>query len=120
MRNHTDSGGVGDIDVKLVGEAAGSGDHKRAAWEDGGGGGVGVREDIGLLRLIEADIVKGYRAGSDEREGEDGGPYRRELRGRKWVEWVREGTRQGRYGSGHGEEDCKDQNQRRIQSESYA
>jgi hypothetical protein len=55
-------GGVGDVDEELVGLSAGSGDDERAARKGRGRGAMGVREDVLLVGLVEADVVEVQRA----------------------------------------------------------
>jgi hypothetical protein len=114
-----DGGGgavAGDAHAELVGLPARAGDHKCAPRQELAGGraraAVGVGEDVGLVWLVEADVVEGERAGGDARGGEHRGADRRNLVGGEGVERVGVGTGRGRRrcggdGQHGGDEDRK-------------
>jgi len=110
-------GGVGDVDAELMGPAAGACDDEGAAGEDGaavGGGSVG--EDVGLVGLIEADVVEADRPIEDERGGKHGGAHGGELHGGERIQRVAVRLAGDRAGGG----DQKDGEERRNHGEELA
>jgi hypothetical protein len=100
---HGGAGGVGDVHAELVGLVPRAGDHERAPREEGAAGrragrAVGVGEDVGLVGLVEADVVEVQRPGGDERGGQHRGADGGDLPGGERVERV--GTGGGRRHGG--------------------
>lgn len=89
MRKDRWGGDVGDVYPKLVGLAAGTGDDEGTAWEV-----AAFREDIGFVRLIEANVVEDNRAIRDERRCEHSSADGSELGGGERVERVGMGRNQ--------------------------
>jgi len=103
---HGGAGDVGDVHAELVGLAPRAGDHERAAREEGAAGrragrAVGEREDVGLVGLVEADVMEVQRPGGDERGGQYRGADGGDLRGGEWVERVGMGGGRCRGGGDH-------------------
>jgi len=113
-------GGVGDVDAELVGPAPGACDDEGAAREDGaavgGGRGGSVGEDVGLVGLIEADVVEADRPVGDERGGKHGGAHGGELHGGERIQRVAVRLAGDRAGGG----DQKDGEERRNHGEELA
>jgi hypothetical protein len=118
VRGDGRGGGVSDIDAEFVGPAPGARDDEGAAREDGaaarGGGSVG--EDVGLVGLVEADVVEADRPVGDKRGRKHGGAHGGELHGGERIQRVAARTAGDRAGGS----DQEDGEERRNHGEEVA